>query len=342
MTIGQILIKDKFKGSGFALAAPHSESTRVALTALHVIDNQETPSVRFLTQFGQSVPVEYVESDKDLDIALLHLGEDISGGLVVDRATEGMEWQVQTRPLSNDPKLTGTVTATRRQLEKSQGQNTTISVLQLQVDQNLDSYKGYSGSPVVLKQPPGPVIGVLVEQLLSRLSVLTDQPRRATNVLYAVPIQDVLERFNLLDVPTASVTLFRGMKFDVRKVEEQLNKLQARTNAINRNLQAITEQRDNGIIDVGRFLLLENNLNRQRTEILQEATRVLEGLDEDFDGVLLSAAAGEQESTLMERLSQIAVRKGLTRQLVASLERQQGTLLFWLMEVGKQLTKQAN
>ena len=107
----------------------------------------------------------------------------------------GGSWQVETQPRGNDPKLTGTINATHGQFVNSQGHE--IYVLQLQVDQNLDDYKGYSGSPVALKLPTGAVIGVLIEQLRSRLSGRLVNPRPATNVLYAIPIQDVLDRFGL-------------------------------------------------------------------------------------------------------------------------------------------------
>jgi WD40 repeat protein len=197
MTLGRILVNGKDKGSGFALAPPDSELTRIVLTANHVVGSQEPSCLEFFVpQKNRKIPVERVERDDDLDVAVLHLSEDLSEGLVVDKASEGMTWQVETQPLGNDPMLTGTVTVTRRRFVKSQGRHD-IYVLQLQVNQNLDEYKGYSGSPVVLKSPSGAVIGVLVEQILSRLSRQIGQPRPATNVLYAIVIQDVLERFSL-------------------------------------------------------------------------------------------------------------------------------------------------
>ena len=169
MTVGRILGNDIDKGSGFALATPHSRTTRVVLTAKHVVGDQEPSSLQFLTQAGRRIPIERVERDEDLDVAVLHLGEDLAEGLAVGRATEEAAWQVETQPLGNDPKLTGTVTTTRRQFLKQDGGHE-IYVLQLQVDQNLDEYKGYSGSPIALKSPTDAVIGVLIEQLRSRLS----------------------------------------------------------------------------------------------------------------------------------------------------------------------------
>ena len=199
MTVGRILGNDKDMGSAFALATPNSGSTRVVLTANHVVGKHEAASLQFVTQAGRRIPVERVERDDDLDVAVLHLSEDVVEGLAVGRAVEGGSWQVESQPRDNDPKLTGTISATRRRLVTQSGHE--IYVLQFQVDQILNDYKGYSGSPVVLKLPTEAVIGVLIEQLRSRLSVPTGQPKPATNVLYAIPIQDVLDRFDLPYVP---------------------------------------------------------------------------------------------------------------------------------------------
>src|SRR6266702_2225698 len=106
MTVGRILATDIDKGSGFALATPHSRTTRVVLTAQHVVGDQEPSSLQFLTEDKRRIPVERVEGDDDLDIAVLHLGEDVAEGLAVSRAVEGAAWQVETQPLGNDPKLT--------------------------------------------------------------------------------------------------------------------------------------------------------------------------------------------------------------------------------------------
>ena len=336
MTIGRILGNNKDMGSGFALATSHSGFTRLVLTANHVVGKQEALSIQFATSSGATIPVERVVRDEELDIAVLYLSEDVSGGLAKSQAVEDARWKVLNQPRGNDPMLKGTIDAIDWQVVTRSGNK--ISVLQLKVHDELGDYKGYSGSAVMLDSPSGGVIGILIEQLLSRLSGAIDQPRPASNILYAIPIQSVLDRFHLQDVPTASTK----KKLDVRKVEERLNALQARATALNGSLKGITEQRDNGIIDAGRFMLLERNLNQQRSDILREAGSLLEGLDEDFDAILLDARASEQESTLMERLAQVAQQKGLARQVVASLERQQGTLLFWLIEVGKQLAKQAN
>ena len=187
----------KEEGSGFVLATLLSETTRIALTAKHVIGEHEATSIQFITQLGRSIPVESVQRDDELDVAVLHLGEEMSDGMMVGRAVADEAWRVETQPLGNDPELTGIVQAIRHPFRKRQGQDAII-VLQLLVAQELGQYKGYSGSPVVLKSSPSSVIGVLIEQVVSRLaSVEIGQPKLATNVLYAVPILDVLDRFAL-------------------------------------------------------------------------------------------------------------------------------------------------
>jgi FHA domain-containing protein len=211
MTVGRsrplsILVNNEDKGSGFALATSPSGSTRVALTANHVVGKQKASSFQFVTQASVKVPVDRVEGNEDLDIAVLYLGEDVAEGLAVGKAVKGAAWQVETQPLGNDPKLTGTVTDTHWRFEKRVG-GPDIYVLQLEVNEQLGNYKGYSGSAVMLDTPSGGVIGILFEQQLSRLPGTIGQSKPATNVLYAIPIQDVLERFHLT---AASAVPVRG------------------------------------------------------------------------------------------------------------------------------------
>ena len=152
MTVGRVLANDEDKGSGFALATSHSGTTRIVLTARHVVGDQEPSSLLFLTEDKRKIPVESVERDDDLDVAVLHLSEDVAEGLAVSDAVEGENWQVETQPRPNDPKLSGTITDTHRPFLKKDGGHE-IFVLQLYEQHNLGDYKGYSGSPVVLKSP---------------------------------------------------------------------------------------------------------------------------------------------------------------------------------------------
>jgi hypothetical protein len=70
-------------------------------------------------------------------------------------------------------------------------------VLQLDVEQVLDDYGGYSGSAVRLAGRRDVAIGVLCEQVQSRHNAPGTGRPRAANVLYAVPAPEVARRFGL-------------------------------------------------------------------------------------------------------------------------------------------------
>ena len=96
--------------------------------------------------------------------------------------------------------------------------------MQLLVDQHeLGDFAGYSGSAVTLKSAPNAVVGVLIEQVPSRLRTLPDQPNPASNVLYAIPIQNVLERFGITAesvVPMSGSWLPNLPRHQVNRVSE--------------------------------------------------------------------------------------------------------------------------
>ena len=205
MTVGRILVRGKDEGSGFALATRTSRSSRVVLTAHHVLHGQDAPSVQFLLPTGHAIQVQSVDLDDDIDVAVLHLEDGVPEALAAARPQEGTAWQVAARPRANDPKLTGVVSDTQRRFNKTHGSE--VRVVQLLVDQTVGEYEGYSGSPVMLRaaetaeggvSSSPPVLGVLIEQLRWRVPPRPGQPRPpASNVLYAIPIQDVLARFEL-------------------------------------------------------------------------------------------------------------------------------------------------
>jgi predicted ATPase/Tfp pilus assembly protein PilF len=196
MTIGRILANGKDKGSAFALASPGSSTTRVVLTAHHVVRGQDLRSLQF-APYRERVGIASMQSDAALDVAVLYLAEDLPGGLKVGEARVGESWQVEAQPRPNDPALTGTISFTQHLIENAQ--DNPIIVLQLKVDQEVDEYKGYSGSSVTLRSS-GAVVGILVEQVRSRLPSVPGQATPAANVLYAVPMRSILDRFDLSPV----------------------------------------------------------------------------------------------------------------------------------------------
>jgi hypothetical protein len=189
MVVGRILVNGSDAGSGFAF------NGKLALTANHVVRGQEAKYLQFTSTDGRNFQVQRVEGDCDLDVAALHLCEEVPEVLAIAHAREKVAWEVDCQPRGNDPKLTGTISAVHMPFENAQLRKT--YVLQLLVEQSLGDYEGYSGSPVVLRGRTDGVLGILVEQQRWRLRGPIGERPRASNVLYAIPIEAVLDRFGL-------------------------------------------------------------------------------------------------------------------------------------------------
>lgn len=175
-------------GIAFALAPS------IVVTACHIVrDLPGLPS--YLPDHGGSIPVSEIEKDEELDVAALRLRGSVPAKLAItmEKLEPGVRWRVNTNPFRNDPELTGEVTAGKRVLRNEKGYE--ASLIQFVVDEELGDYQGYSGSPVLLADN-GAVIGVLVEQVWWRTTAAGSAPP-ASNVLFAVPIDAIVKRFNL-------------------------------------------------------------------------------------------------------------------------------------------------
>jgi hypothetical protein len=117
---------------------------------------------------GWASDIERVEYDEDIEVAVLHLRENVDG-LVAAHVIDRLAWQVESRPRANDPRLTGVVSDTGRRFSKARGPD--INVIQLLVDQTVREFEGHSGSPVVLRRHP-------------RLPRLADPPGTVAEVLH--------------------------------------------------------------------------------------------------------------------------------------------------------------
>jgi tetratricopeptide (TPR) repeat protein len=186
---GRILAQGKDKGAGFAVAP------RLVLTANHVVRGQEESSLQFVGETAIPINIMRVRRAEELDIALLYLTNDASDVLSVCDGADELEWRVEMEPRGNDPWLTGVITASRRRFTNQQKHQT--EAMQLRVNELLQEYAGYSGSPVILKASPRMVVGVLVEELRMRIAALLGQSVPASNVLYAIPVRQVIDRFAL-------------------------------------------------------------------------------------------------------------------------------------------------
>jgi hypothetical protein len=104
--------------------------------------------------------------------------------------------------------LHGTVTTARMTIQNARGQP--VEVVQLQVDEQLGDFGGYSGS-AVLDAGGRAVVALLVEQKPLRTPVAPGERRAASNVLYAVPIGDVVTANDLsVQAPTPRISEAMG------------------------------------------------------------------------------------------------------------------------------------
>jgi hypothetical protein len=126
---------------------------------------------------------------------------------------------------------------------------------------------------------------------------------------------------------------------------DNLDRLFALASANERILKEIKELLDAGILGSGDYILKLNGSRVKRTEILQEVQKLLEGIDEDFDAILRDAVADankqELDSDLVDRLVQVASKKGIDASTVDALKKNQQSVIFWLIQIGKELTKVA-
>lgn len=182
----------QFSGGGF-LEVPGR-----VVTASHVVRDRDADQV-VVEVGGERLAVCEIVADAGLDVAVLRLEGDgrsaPTSRVIAVSAGPGTEWIVTTRPQSNDPQLGGVVAAVGRTIVNQGGHE--VAVLQLLVTETVQDYRGYSGSAVRLASRPDAVLGVLCEQVKTRLATPGVSTLPATNVLYAVPIREVANRFGL-------------------------------------------------------------------------------------------------------------------------------------------------
>jgi hypothetical protein len=199
--VGRIRSGSRDLGAGFAVGRT------LVVTAHHVIRGVPVDEVVYQPDSVELVSVARIESSEELDTSVLHLSVPVAEWLPVGRAVDGAAWRADAQPPNNDESiLTGVVTRARLTIENSAGH--LVNVVQLQVDQLLADFHGYSGNGV-LDSTGRSVVALLVEQKHVRIPTLPGTPRPASNVLYAVPMDDIVARLGIqidvahppLDVP---------------------------------------------------------------------------------------------------------------------------------------------
>ncbi len=206
MTDGRVLAGATVRGCGFLL------TERTVLTAAHVVRARPADELAFVTETGRRIDVAAVRSVPEIDAAALTLAHPVPDPPVPvgPAAPPGATWRVTARPEPASAQLTGSVSALHR-VVNTQGYE--MPVLQLAVAEELGEYQGYSGAAVTVD---GAVVGVLVEQVRERTT--SPGARRASNVLYAVPVGDVLDHLGL-DRPVHGVA---GWRAELRRLLDDL------------------------------------------------------------------------------------------------------------------------
>ena len=185
-------------GDGNVLGCGFPVSTDRAVTAAHVVDHREGEALAFEPYGSPPVPITGVRVDLARDMAAVTLGLDVPVAFELGRARRGATWSLHARPESNSPLLTGVVKAERHTI-RPEGGDADIEVVQLKVEELLEGFHGFSGSPVT-DDRTGSVIGVLFEVVLSAAPFTEQLASKATNVLYAVPMEDVVRHLGLESV----------------------------------------------------------------------------------------------------------------------------------------------
>jgi hypothetical protein len=206
---GTIVAAGEIVGFGFPL------TTRVAITAAHVVHGLRAQDLAFVPDGAPEVLVDGVDVSTDLDVAVLRLAADVPAYQRWTEPRKKASWSADARWLANDPLLVGDITTPRRAIRLQDGR-VDVEAIQLEVSQKgIGDFAGYSGCPVVDDQDQ--VIGVLVEQLETRSDAGDPRARKpAADVLYAIPVRDVVEHFGLASQPArpaddAVVSRLRGV-----------------------------------------------------------------------------------------------------------------------------------
>jgi hypothetical protein len=187
----RLSVNGQDSGGAFAI------TDRIAITAAHVIRKASSPSD--VTFSAEEILVSSFDRDERLDLAALILKEPVSPSAIAE-AVKGDRWAIHVPPKPNDPYLSGIVDVTMRPFKNDSGY--VQGVMQLRVHQAVKGFAGYSGSAIYLPELEDAVIAILTEQQLERTRKAAGSGKpSATNVLYAVPMTEVLRRFDLEGQP---------------------------------------------------------------------------------------------------------------------------------------------
>jgi hypothetical protein len=176
-------------GAGFLIAPCYLLTADHCLRALATDDDL----IRAVFADGHTVDGRICQRVAAADLALVQvLQPELVPPTVPfpDLPVPGDPWNGLYQPSYTDPQLSGQVNHASVPYDTEGGGR--IEAVQLQTEQLLGDYSGYSGSPVE-RTTPGKelaVLGILVEQYPDRAN-----PDRYANVLFAATIREAITRF---------------------------------------------------------------------------------------------------------------------------------------------------
>ena len=164
--LGRITIDGRFQGAAFAVEA------HLILTAAHVIgdiaaavgsadESSQEPTIRYLPDDGEPLAARVVAVDHDLDAALLELTQPAPAILPIGQIQTGARWRLQVMPYPE--RASGELAESRQSIGGQIGigpDDLSGSRFEL-ADRDVD-LAGQSGGAVMLENPWGAVVGVLV------------------------------------------------------------------------------------------------------------------------------------------------------------------------------------
>ncbi|GLW93212.1 S1 family peptidase [Actinokineospora globicatena] len=173
-------------GAAFYLARRYVVTAAHCLTGLPGGQNDVT----IAHEDGTTVKGRVCERAPEVDLALVHVVDRSPvRPPVLDRCAEGDLWRAPSRPTASDPVLAGRVVEPSTRHQCAGG--TEVEAMQLLSDTELGDYSGYSGGPVERRVREEPTVaGLLIEQYPDRAG-----RDRATNVLFAITLDEVMRHF---------------------------------------------------------------------------------------------------------------------------------------------------
>jgi hypothetical protein len=240
---------DKWLGAGFML------TTCYAVTALHCLNDLDpgNDTIDILIAGTEKVSGRLHRRSPEADLALIDIPESGAIQLVIpdpDRAAQGEKWRNPYRPDTSYAEMSGNIDAFPIRYRCEGGDE--IEAIQLNCEQSVGDYSGYSGSPVERRDSDKNqfVLGLLIEQYWEQ-DPGRRTSQRAANVLFAVTIAEVHQRFDCLQTGNLARALPSADEISTSAKQAEITSAPADSSIsfAKARLLAIREWQEEGLLD---------------------------------------------------------------------------------------------